>query len=146
MDWQSRKILSWRLSNTMDTRFCIEALAEPLARYGVPDIFNTDQSSQFTSLEFTSLLKSYAIKISMDGKGRWMDNVFIERLWRSLKYECVYLHVFENETQARTELSAWLSHYNHSRPHSTFDGQTPDEVYNGSPLQRPNPAEEKQAA
>ena len=146
MDWQSRKVLSWRLSNTMEASFCIEALEEALARYGVPDIFNTDQGSQFTSLEFTAVLKDHGIKISMDGKGRWMDNVFIERLWRSLKYECVYLQAFETGTQARQQIRAWLSHYNQSRPHSTFDGQTPDEVYNLSHLQRPTPEEKKHAA
>ena len=146
MDWQSRKVLSWRLSNTMETHFCVEALEEALARYGRPDIFNTDQGAQFTSCEFLSVLKDNEIKISMDGKGRWMDNVFIERLWRSLKYECVYLHVFDNGVQARQQISAWLRHYNQTRPHSTFDGQTPDEVYNLSHLQRPTPEEKKHAA
>jgi len=102
MDWYSRKVLSWRLSNTMETSFCIEALEEALALYGKPDIFNTDQGSQFTSYEFTSVLKDHEITISMDGKGRWIDNVFIERLWRILKYECVYLHAFENGFQACT--------------------------------------------
>lgn len=146
MDWQSRKVLSWYLSNTMETPFCIEALEEALARYGVPDIFNTDQGSQFTSREFTSVLKDHRTNICMDGKGRWMDNVFIERLWRSLKYECVYLYAFENGSQARTHMSAWLSHYNQTRPHSTFDGQTPNEVYHLSHLQRPDPEEVQQAA
>jgi putative transposase len=146
MDWQSRKVLAWRLSNTMETQFCVEALEEALARYGVPDIFNTDQGSQFTALEFISVLKDHRINISMDGKGRWMDNVFIERLWRSLKYECVYLQALENGSQARTHIGAWLSHYNQTRPHSTFDGQTPDEVYNLSHLQRPDPEEKKQVA
>jgi putative transposase len=146
MDWQSRKVLSWRLSNTMDTHFCIEALEEALALYGVPEIFNTDQGSQFTSCEFTSVLKEHGINISMDGKGRWMDNVFIERLWRSLKYECVYLNALENGSQARHHIGAWLSPYNQTRPHSTFDGQTPDEVYNLSHLQRPDPEEKRQAA
>jgi len=146
MDWQSRKVLSWRLSNTMNTHFCIEALEEALARYGVPDIFNTDQGAQFTSCEFLAVLKDNEIKISMDGKGRWIDNVCIERLWRSLKYECVYLNAFETGSQARQQIGAWLSHYNQSRPHSTFDGQTPDEVYNLSRLQRPTPEEKKHAA
>ena len=130
MDWYSRKVLSWRLSNTMDTRFCIEALEEAIDLYGRPEIFNTDQGSQFTSFDFTSVLKENNIKISMDGKGRWMDNVFIERLWRSLKYECVYLNAFEHGVQARKQIGAWLKHYNQTRPHSTFNGQTPDEVYN----------------
>ena len=146
MDWQSRKVLSWRLSNTMETHFCIEALEEALARYGVPDIFNTDQGAQFTSSEFLAVLKDNEIKISMDGKGRWMDNVFIERLWRSLKYECVYLHAFDNGVQARQQIRAWLRHYNQTRPHSTFDGHTPDEVYNLAHLQMPDPEEKKQAA
>ena len=146
MDWHSRKVLSWRLSNTMETSFCIEALEEALARYGAPEIFNTDQGSQFTSCDFTAVLKDKEIKISMDGKGRWVDNVFIERLWRSLKYECVYLNAFENGSQARTQLGVWLKHYNQTRPHSTFDGQTPDEVYHFSRLQRPTPEEKKHAA
>lgn len=131
MDWYSRKVLSWRLSNTMDVGFCVEALEEALARYGKPDIFNTDQGSQFTSFEFTGVLKAHDIKISMDGKGRWMDNVFIERLWRSLKYECVYLNAFENGLQARRAIGRWMAHYNADRPHSSFDGLTPDEVYDG---------------
>jgi putative transposase len=146
MDWHSRKVLSWRLSNTMETHFCVEALEEALALYGVPEIFNTDQGSQFTSCEFTSVLKAHGSNISMDGKGRWIDNVFIERLWRSLKYECVYLNAFENGSQARNHIGAWLSHYNQTRPHSTFDGQTPDEVYHLSHLQRPDPEDAKQAA
>jgi len=131
MDWYSRKVLSWRLSNTMDTSFCTEALEEALARYGRPGIFNTDQGSQFTSAAFTDILKGNGVKISMDGKGRWMDNVFIERLWRSLKYECVYLNAFDNGLQARQEIGQWITHYNADRPHSTFDGLTPDEVYSG---------------
>ncbi|MGP0595339.1 transposase [Nitrospira sp. T9] len=102
MDWQSRKVLSWRLFNTMETHFCIEALEEALTQDGVPEIFNTNQGSQFTSCEFTAVLKAHGIKISMAGKDRWMDNVFIERLWRSPKYGCVYLHGFENGSQVRT--------------------------------------------
>jgi putative transposase len=146
MDWQSRKVLSWRLSNTMETHFCVEALEEALTLYGIPEIFNTDQGSQFTSCDFLAVLKDHEIKISMDGKGRWLDNVFIERLWRSLKYECVYLNAFEDGSQARNHIDAWLSHYNQARPHSTFDGQTPDEVYRLSHLQRSDPEETKQAA
>lgn len=129
MDWYSRKVLSWRLSNTMDTAFCIETLEEALVLHGKPEIFNTDQGSQFTSFDFTAVLKENEIKISMDGKGRWMDNVFIERLWRSLKYECVYLNAFETGLQARKEIGSWIEHYNQTRPHSTFNGQTPNEVY-----------------
>lgn len=131
MDWYSRKVLSWRLSNTMDTGFCVEALEEAIVRYGKPEIFNTDQGSQFTSFDFTGVLKENGIKISMDGKGRWMDNVFIERLWRSLKYECVYLNAFDNGLQARQKIGAWIAHYNETRPHSSFDGLTPGEVYDG---------------
>ena len=106
MDWASRKVLAWRLSNTMEVEFCIEALEEALAKYGKPEIFNTDQGSQFTSPEFTDILKKSAVRISMDGKGRWMDNVFIERLWRSLKYECVYLHAFETASETRAGIRA----------------------------------------
>jgi len=124
----------------------VEALEEALALYGVPDIFNTDQGSQFTSCDFTSVLKEHGINISMDGKGRWMDNVFVERLWRSLKYECVYLNAFDNGAQARQQIDAWLRHYNQTRPHSTFHGQTPDEVYNLSRLQGRAPEDEQQAA
>ena len=130
MDWYSRKVLSWRFSNSMDTSFCCEALSEAIEKYGAPEIFNTDQGSQFTSIEFTNILIDNGIKISMDGKGRWMDNVFIERLWRSLKYECVYLHAFETGREASKMIADWISFYNTSRPHSTFNGQTPDEVYN----------------
>jgi len=129
MDWHSRKVLSWRLSNTLDVDFCCEALNEAIQTYGIPEIFNTDQGSQFTSFSFTNILKEHQIKISMDGKGCWMDNVFVERLWRSLKYECVYLHNFGTGTEAKIEICAWVNHYNLTRPHSTFDGQTPHEVY-----------------
>lgn len=146
MDWHSRKVLSWRLSNTMDTHFCVEALEEALALYGRPEIFNTDQGSQFTSFDFTNVLKENGIKISMDGKGRWLDNVFIERLWRSLKYECVYLNAFETGLQARADISKWLVHYNETRPHSTFNGQTPNEVYNRTHIQGNYPEYEKEAA
>ena len=130
MDWYSRKVLSWRLSNTIDKGFCIEALIDALQTYGPPEIFNTDQGSQFTAVDFTKVLMLNNIKISMDGKGRWMDNVFIERLWRSLKYECVYLLAFENGSEARKAIGNWIDFYNKRRPHSTFGGQTPFEVYN----------------
>ena len=129
MDWASRKVLAWRLSNTMDAEFCVAALREALARFGKPQIFNTDQGSQFTSTAFTDVLRGADVKISMDGRGRWMDNVFIERLWRSLKYECVYLNAFETGSELRTGLSRWISYYNEHRPHSRFGGRTPDEVY-----------------
>jgi len=129
MDWFSRKVLAWRLSNTMDADFCVTALEEAIARYGRPEIFNTDQGSQFTSFAFTNTLKDANIRISMDGRGRWMDNVFIERLWRSLKYECVYLNAFETGSEARTGIGRWGGYYNADRPHSAFGGKTPDEVY-----------------
>ncbi len=134
MDWHSRKVLSWRLSNTMDAGFCIEALEEAIDRYGRPEIFNTDQGAQFTSFDFTFVLKKNGIKISMDGKGRWMDNVFIERLWRSLKYECVYLNAFDSGLEARKKIGTWISDYNQTRPHSTFKGKTPDEVYKNAKI------------
>ena len=129
MDWSTRKVLAWRVSNTMDAAFCVEALQEALARFGRPEIFNTDQGSQFTSAEFTNVLRAANVRISMDGRGRWMDNVFIERLWRSLKYECVYLHAFETGSELRAGLSRWVSYYNARRPHSTLAGRTPDEAY-----------------
>ena len=129
MDWYSRKVLSWRLSSTMDTDFCVSALEEALARYGKPVIFNTDQGSQFTSLAFTSVLLERDIRISMDGRGRWLDNVFIERLWRSLKYECVYLHAFETGSEARACIGKWIDFYNQARPHSSLGGLPPDYRY-----------------
>ena len=113
----------------MDALFCIEALEEALARFGRPDIFNTDQSSQFTSPRFTGALLAAGVQVSMDGRGRWMDNVFVERLWRSLKYECIYLHVFETGSELRAGLAYWIGYYNAWRPHSTLAGRTPDEAY-----------------
>lgn len=132
MDWYSRKILSWRLSNTMETAFCLETLTEALDRYGPPEIFNSDQGSQFTSLEFTRVLKDRGVRISMDGRGRWRDNVFIERFWRSLKYECVYLNAFETGSQAREGICRWIRFYNERRPHSTHGISTPNEVFENS--------------
>ncbi len=129
MDWYSRKVLSWRLSNSMDTTFCIEALNEAIAKYGTPEIFNTDQGAQFTSEDFTGVLKSSEIKISMDGKGRWMDNVFIERLWRSLKYEEVYLKAYDTAIEARTGIGEWIKFYNHERMHQALGRKTPEQVY-----------------
>ena len=129
MDWASRKVLSWRLSNTMDVDFCVAALEEALASYGKPEIFNTDQGSQFTSDAFTDALNGVGIRISMDGKGRWVDNVMIERLWRSLKYECIYLHAFETGSEVRQGLKRWINLYNSRRPHSSLDDKTPDEAY-----------------
>jgi putative transposase len=117
------------LSNTLTTDFCIEAVQEAIARYGCPDIFNTDQGSQFTSLEFTGLLKDNGIKISMDGKGCWRDNVFVERLWKSVKYEEVYLKAYDSVTHAKASLGAYLNFYNNRRPHQALDGKCPDAVY-----------------
>ena len=129
MDWYSRRVLAWQVSNTMEVEFCIEALQEALLHHGKPEIFNTDQGSQFTSAAFTQVLKDAGIQISMDGRGRWMDNVFIERLWRTVKYECVYLHAFETGQQLHVGLSRYIRHYNFSRPHSSLAGRTPNEVY-----------------
>jgi putative transposase len=136
MDWATRKVLSWRVSNTMDVSFCVEAMEEALARFGRPAIFNTDQGSQFTSTDFTDVLVAANVRISMDGRGRWMDNVFIERLWRSLKYECVYLHAFETGSELRAGLSKWIGYYNTARPHSMLAGRTPDEVYALNTMER----------
>jgi putative transposase len=129
MDWATRKVLSWRVSNTMDADFCIEALEEALERFGKPEIFNTDQGSQFTSPQFTGVLRAAGVRISMDGRGRWMDNVFIERLWRSLKYECIYIHAFETGSALRAGVREWIGYYNARRPHSALAGRTPDEAY-----------------
>jgi putative transposase len=132
MDWASRHVLAWRLSNTMDTRFCLEALNEALARFAKPAIFNTDQGSQFTSLAFTGALKEAGVAISMDGRGRCMDNIFIERLWRSLKYEAVYLHEMTDGFVAERVIGDWLTFYNDVRPHSSLGGKTPAQIYAGA--------------
>ena len=132
MDWHSRKVLNWRLSNSLDAGFCAEALKEALTRYGAPEIFNSDQGSQFTSTEFTEVLLDARVKISMDGRGRWIDNRMTERLWRSLKYECVYLNAFETGSEARKGIGAWISYYNEKRPHSSHRLLTPDEAYDTS--------------
>jgi putative transposase len=129
MDWYSRRVLSWRVSNTIDTSFCTEALEEAIERYGAPEIFNTDQGSQFTSDAFTDVLKQHEIQISMDGKGRWVDNVFVERLWRSVKYEEVYLKAYESITHARKSLGAYFNFYNAERRHQSLDRRTPDSLY-----------------
>jgi len=134
IDWYSRKVLSWRLSNSLDTVFCIDALQEAISKYGTPEIFNTDQGAQFTSEEFTGVLKDAEIKISMDGKGRWMDNVFIERLWRSLKYEEVYLKAYETVAEARSGIGNWITFYNQERTHQSLDRRTPEEVYFNQPI------------
>ena len=129
MDWATRRVLSWRLSNTLDTRFCVEALKEALFKYGVPEIFNTDQGCQFTSEAFTSVLKTWNIKISMDGKGRFRDNIFVERLWRTLKYERIYLNVYETGTELSKDMTYWFNWYNVTRKHTSLDKLTPDEAY-----------------
>jgi putative transposase len=129
VDWFSRRVLAWRLSITMEAAFCIEALEEALAKHGCPEIFNTDQGSQFTSADFTGVLIANAIAISMDGKGAWRDNVFVERIWRSVKYEEVYLRAYESVGEARMSIGRYLDFYNRRRPHSSLDRKTPDEAY-----------------
>jgi|TARA_B100001971_G_scaffold200683_1_gene212561 putative transposase len=154
MDWATRHVLAWRLSNTMDAGFCVEALNDALARYGRPEIFNTDQGSQFTSIEFTGVLKDAGVAISMDGRGRCMDNIFIERLWRSLKYEAVYLHELTDGFKAERVIGEWIGFYNTVRPHSALAGSTPAEAYgagrpvdlmdNASALPTTPPAQQQQ--
>ena len=129
VDWYSRRVLAWRLSITMEAAFCVEALEEALARHGRPKIFNTDQGSQFTSHDFTAVLIKAAIAISMDGKGAWRDNVFVERLWRTIKYEEIYLRAYDTVTEARASIGRYLGFYNARRPHSSLDRRTPDEAY-----------------
>lgn len=129
MDWASRKVLSWRLSNTLDAHFCVEALKEALLKYGAPEIFNSDQGCQFTSEAFTSVLKTWNVRISMDGKGRFKDNIFIERLWRTLKYERIYLEDYETGTELSRDLKVWFNWYNEKRRHSSLDKLTPNEAY-----------------
>jgi putative transposase len=136
MDWATRKVLAWRVSNTLDVEFCLEALEEALARFGSPEVFNTDQGGQFTSPRFTGVLQRAGVCVSMDGRGRWLDNVFIERLWRSLKYECVYLHAFETGSELRAGLARWVGYYNAGRPHSALAGRTPDEAYGVDQMER----------
>lgn len=132
MDWFSRKVLSWRVSTTMDTSFCIDALNEAIENYGCPEIFNTDQGSQFTSEDFTGVLKNNDIAISMDGKGQWVDNVFVERLWRSVKYEEVYLNAYDTVAEAKVRLGEYFERYNAKRRHQGINGLTPDMLYNES--------------
>ena len=129
MDWFTRKVLAWRISNTLEAEFCLEALNEAIHKFGAPEIMNTDQGSQFTSFDWTDRLKRAKTKISMDGKARYLDNIFIERLWRSLKYECVYLHAWETGSQARAGVGRWITFYNHQRPHAAHGGQPPAVVY-----------------
>ncbi len=134
IDWFSRRVLAWRLSITLETDFCIEALEEALTRFGAPEIFNTDQGSQFTSMAFTAVLHREKIAISMDGRGAWRDNVFVERLWRSVKYEEVYLRAYGSVSDARTSIGRYLTFYNGRRPHSSLDRKTPDQAYFNRPL------------
>jgi putative transposase len=129
MDWHTRKVLSWRISNTLEADFCVDALNEAIRKFGQPDIMNTDQGSQFTSFAWTDRLRRSAIRISMDGKGRFLDNIFIERLWRSMKYECVYLHAWEAGSEARAGIRKWMEFYNHKRPHSALGGKPPAVIY-----------------
>ena len=129
IDWATRRVLAWRLSITMEVEFCLEAVEEALAKHGKPEIFNTDQGSQFTSAAFTGLLQDNAIRISMDGRGAWRDNVFVERLWRSVKYEEVYLRAYDSVAEARASIGRYLSFYNAKRPHSSLDARTPDHAY-----------------
>jgi putative transposase len=129
MDWATRKVLSWQVSNTLTTDFCLDAVREAITRYGCPELFNTDQGSQFTSSDFTGLLKKHGIRISMDGQGCWRDNVFVERLWRSVKYEEVYLYAYDSVSAVKTGLERYFHFYNTRRPHQSLDGQTPDKMY-----------------
>jgi putative transposase len=129
LDWFSRRVLSWRVSITLEAAFCVEALQDALARHGKPDIFNTDQGSQFTGADFSGVLSNNRIAISMDGKGAWRDNVFVERLWRSVKYEEVYLRAYDSVSEARASIGRYLDFYNRRRPHSSLDGATPDQAY-----------------
>ena len=138
IDWYSRRVLAWRVSITMSADFCVEALEEALSRHGRADIFNTDQGSQFTSTAFTSVLQEAGVAISMDGKGAWRDNVFVERLWRSVKYEEVYLRAYDSVSEAKASIGRYLTFYNEIRPHSAHGGKTPDRAYFNPP--RPVPA------
>jgi putative transposase len=134
VDWHTRRVLAWRVSITLDVQFCLEAVEEALARYGSPDIMNTDQGSQFTSDAFTGFIKAHRIRLSMDGRGAWRDNIFVERLWRSVKYEEVYLHAYESVSLARAGLTRYFQFYNSRRPHSSLGRQTPDQKYFDNPL------------
>jgi putative transposase len=129
MDWHSRRVLAWRLSNTLEAEFRADALNQAIARFGPPGIMNTDQGSQFTAFAWTDPLRRAGVRISMDGKGRFLDNIFIERLWRSLKYECVHLRAWETGSEARAGLRTWFDFYNHRRPHTALNGRPPDVIY-----------------
>ena len=129
MDWHTRKVLAWRISNTLEADFCVDALNEAIAKFGPPEIMNTDQGSQFTSFAWTDRLRRSGVRISMDGKGRFLDNILVERLWRSLKYECVYLHAWETGSEAKAGVGTWIQFYNRKRPHSALGGKPPAVVY-----------------
>ena len=129
MDWHTRKVLAWRIPNTLEAEFCVDALHEAIHKFGPPEIMNTDQGSQFTSFAWTDQLRRAGIRISMDGKGRFLDNIFVERLWRSLKYECIYLHAWETGSEAKARVRKWVEFYNHKRPHSALGGRSPAVVY-----------------
>lgn len=129
MDWHTRKVLSWRISNTLEADFCVDALNDAIHKFGLPEIMNTDQGSQFTSFAWTDRLRRSGVRISMDGKGRFLDNIFIERLWRTLKYECVYLHAWETGSETKAAIRKWMTFYNHQRPHSALGGKPPALVY-----------------
>ena len=136
MDWATRKVLAWRISTTLTSDFCIDALEEALRHFGTPEIFNTDQGAQFTSADFVAVLRAHDIQISMDGKGCWRDNVFVERLWRSVKYEEVYLHAYETVSDVRAGLQRYFTFYNHRRPHHALGRRTPDAMYFAKPSKR----------
>ena len=129
MDWHTRKVLAWRISNTLEAEFCVDALNEAIHKFGPPEIMNTDQGSQFTSFVWTDRLRRSSVRISMDGKGRFLENIFVERLWRSLKYECVYLHAWETGSEAKAGVRKWIAFYNHKRPHSALGGKPPAVIY-----------------
>lgn len=129
MDWHTRKVLAWRISNTLEAGFCVDALNEAIQKFGTPEIMNTDQGSQFTSFAWTDRLRRTGVRISMDGKGRFLDNIFVERLWRSMKYECVYLHAWETGSDAKAGIRKWMTFYNQQRPHSALGGRPPAVVY-----------------
>ena len=135
LDWATRKVLAWRISNSLTTDFCVDAVEAAIAQYGCPQIFNTDQGCQFTDKDFVGMLKDRGIAISMDGKGAWRDNVFVERFWRSLKYEEVYLRAYESASEAKHFIGRYITFYNSDRPHSSLGGQTPDAVYFNQPTQ-----------
>ena len=137
LDWFTRRVLAWRVSITLEADFCVEAVEEALAKHGKPEIFNTDQGSQFTTTDFIKVLAAREIKISMDGKGAWRDNVFVERLWRTIKYEEVYLRAYASVSEARAGIGRYLSFYNSRRPHSSLDGKTPDQAYFNPPMPEP---------